>query len=213
MNHPGDRSLETGDMMVLREVTTSEIHGVIVMDISGSMEENSRIEAARRACLALLHAIKRDNPNNRVDIISMSTRAEPVSLKKVMTLEPRGFTNMQQALALSRSILRSSRADKKLLFIITDGLPEAYIDEEGRAFAGDLDVSMELALGEAAPLLSIPDLSFTLFLLEPEDRIFVEAARRIVNAGGGGLIVADPNDLAGKVLSRYEADGKILEGI
>jgi len=213
MNHPGDRSLETGDMIVLREVTTSEIHGVIVMDISGSMEENSRIEAARRACLALLHAIKRDNPNNRVDIISMSTRAEPVSLKKVMTLEPRGFTNMQQALALSRSILRSSRADKKLLFIITDGLPEAYIDEEGRAFAGDLDVSMELALGEAAPLLSIPDLSFTLFLLEPEDRIFVEAARRIVNAGGGGLIVADPNDLAGKVLSRYEADGKILEGI
>ncbi len=104
-NHPKDRVIDTNDMVVLREVTTTEVHGVIIVDTSGSMEENSRLEAAKRSVLALTQAIKRENPRNRVDLISMSTKAIPISLKEVMVLEPKGFTNHHEALVLATNIL------------------------------------------------------------------------------------------------------------
>jgi Mg-chelatase subunit ChlD len=213
MNHPGDRELDHHDMTVLREVATSEILCLIIMDISGSMEENMRMEAARRSVLALTQAIKRDNPRNRVDIIALSTNARPISLKEVMTIEPKGFTNHQEALAMARSIFESSRADRNMLFLITDGLPEAYTDENGKAVAGDLDMAMELALKESSNLLRFSNLTFNIFLLEPEDEDFVRSARRIAQEGDGVIITADPRQLADKMMDSYQGDRRILEGI
>ncbi len=213
LNHPDDRHIDHHDMTVYREVTTSEMHGVIIMDISGSMEENMRIEAAKRSVLALTQAIKRDNPRNRVDLISLSTRAVPLSLRDVMTIEPRGFTNHQEAIGLARAIFDRSRADKFLLFLITDGLPEAYTNEKGEAVAGDLDRSMELALKEASGLIRYPDLVFNIFLLEPEDETFVSSARKIAKEGSGRVIVADPKQLASRVLGTYDDGTSILGGV
>jgi uncharacterized protein with von Willebrand factor type A (vWA) domain len=213
INHPGDRTIDPHDITVLREVTTSEMHAVIIMDVSGSMEENFRMEAAKRSVLALTQAVKRDNPKNRVDLISLSTRAKPMSLRDVMTVEPRGFTNHQEALGLARTIFDRSRADKKLLFLITDGLPEAYISPSGEAVAGDLEKAMDMAISEASGLLRYPDLVFNIFLLEPEDDAFVSSARRIAKEGGGDVIVADPKQLASRVLGTYEDGTAILGGV
>jgi uncharacterized protein with von Willebrand factor type A (vWA) domain len=212
-NHPGDRSIEPFDIVVHREVTTSELHGVIMVDVSGSMEENLRIEAAKRSVLALSQAIKRENPRNKVDIISVSTRARPVTLKEVMSLEPHGFTNHQEGFAMARSLFEGSRTDKHLLFLITDGLPEAYLNVGGEPVAGELKKAMELTLVEVESLRRVHDLSFEIFLLEPEDETFVSAARRIARSGDGNLIVADPQELAYKVIGEYASTGRVLEGI
>lgn len=213
IRHPGDRTIDHDDMMILREVTTSELHGVIIMDISGSMDENMRIDAAKRSVLALTQAIKRENPRNRVDIISLSTRAKPISLKEVMAIEPKGFTNHQEAISMARSILASSRADKKILFMITDGLPEAYINEEGEPVAGDFDTAMRKALIESSALLRLKDLTFDIFLLEPENEDFINSAKMIAKEGGGKIIVADPNKLAYQVMGTYEKSSLVLEGV
>jgi uncharacterized protein with von Willebrand factor type A (vWA) domain len=177
------------------------------------MEENYRLEAAKRSVLALTQAIKRDNPRNRVDLISMSTRAKPVSLKEVMELEPRGFTNHQEAISLAGTILDNSRADRNLLFLITDGLPEAYTDEQNNAVAGDMERSMEHALREASRLLRFRDLVFNIFLLEPEDGTYVTAARRIAKEGEGRVIVADPNELASRILGTFDDGVDLLGGV
>ncbi|MFW3146708.1 MAG: VWA domain-containing protein [Thermoplasmatota archaeon] len=213
MNHPGDRSIDNFDVIVHREVTTSELHCVIIVDVSGSMEENMRLDAAKRSVLALSQAVKRDNPRNKVDIIKVSTRAAPISLKELLSLEPRGFTNHQEALSMARSILEASRSDRHLLFLITDGLPEAYINENGEPMAGDLDRAMELTLVEAGALLRIPNLAFEIFLLEPRDEAYTTAARRIAKAGDGNLIVADPQELAFRVLGEFMSSDRKLEGI
>ncbi|MEA3558770.1 MAG: VWA domain-containing protein [Candidatus Thermoplasmatota archaeon] len=213
MNHPGNRHIETSDIIVNREVTTSELHAVILVDVSGSMEENMRLEAAKRSVLALSQAIKRENPRNKVDIVKVSTRASPVSLKDVLGLEPRGFTNHQEALSIARKVLEGSRSERNLLFLITDGLPEAYIDEQGRAVAGDLETAMELTLKEASSLNRIENLTFQVFLLEPEDEIFTGAARKMARAGYGDVIVADPKELAYKVIGEYLSTAKGLEGV
>ncbi len=105
------------------------------------------------------------------------------------------------------------RADRLLLFLITDGLPEAYTDEKGTVVAGDLERSMELALIQASRLLRYRDLTFNIFLLEPEDETFVNAARRIAKEGEGRVIVADPNELASRVLGTYDDGTNVLGGV
>jgi len=213
INHPKDRGLEPGDMMVLREVSTSEVHASILVDISGSMEENSRLEAAKRAVLALTQAIRRDNPRNRTDIISVSTRARPVTLKEVMSMEARGFTNFQEGFHLARTFLEASRSDRKLLFVITDGLPEAYIGPDGKPVAGDLAMAMDLSLTELRKFRRMSDLTFITFLLEPRDQTFVGAAKRLAKEGGGGVIVADPLKLGAELLKGYYSSGPVMSGI
>ncbi|MGA1872332.1 MAG: VWA domain-containing protein [Thermoplasmatota archaeon] len=213
VNHPGDPSIEPFDVVVHREITTSELHCVILVDVSGSMEENMRLEAAKRSVLALSQAVKRENPRNKVDMISVSTRAKPVTLKEVMSLEPHGFTNHQEGFALARAILEGSRSDRHMIFLITDGLPEAYTDVSGEPVAGDLVMSMDLALAEVNALKRIPDLHFEMFLLEPEDERFISAAKRIARAGDGNVIVADPQELAYKVIGEFMSTGRPLEGI
>ncbi|MFO8052212.1 MAG: VWA domain-containing protein [Thermoplasmatota archaeon] len=212
-NHPDDRHMERSDIVVNREVTTSELHGVLLVDVSGSMEENMRLEAAKRSVLALTQALKRENPRNKVDIIQVSTRASPVSLKEVLGLEPRGFTNHQEGLAMARKLLEGSRYDRNLLFMITDGLPEAYVDDQGQAVAGDLEKAMELTLEEASRFNRVQNLTFQIFLLEPKDDMFVTSARKIARAGSGDLIVADPKELAYKVIGEYMDTAGNLEGI
>jgi Mg-chelatase subunit ChlD len=213
INHPGDRGLYDSDIVVMREVSTSELHAVILVDISGSMEENGRLEAAKRAALALVQAVKRDNPRNLVDIISVSTRARPVTLREVMRMEPHGFTNMQEAFALAQGLMASSRSDRRLVFLVTDGMPEAYTGLDGNPVAGDLAKAMDLALSEAERLGRLEGMSFVMFLLEPKDPAYLKAARRIADAGSGSVITADPQQLATQMLGSYYGSGGVMSGI
>ena len=102
---------------------------------------------------------------------------------------------------------------ENMLFIITDGLPEAYTNDKGIAVAGDLERSMELALEESSKLLRYSGLSFNIFLLEPEDEDFIESARKMAKAGGGNVVTADPRELADRVLGSYQGIENKLEGI
>ena len=213
VNHPADRSIHSDDMVVYREVRTSEIHAVLLVDVSGSMEENNRLEAAKRAVLALSSALRRDNPRNKVDIISVSTRANVIGLKEVMEMEPKGFTNVSEAIALSRALFDSSRSDRHILFLITDGLPEAYTPIGENPVAGDLEEAMNRTLAEVQGLYRVQDLSFNIFLLEPEDERYVRSAKRIAEEGGGRVMVADPSKLAEKMLISYRSFGDMLPGI
>lgn len=212
-NHPGDRTIDSSDMVVYREVRTSDVHGILLMDISGSMEENHRLEAAKRAVLALTSALKRENPKNKVDIVSVSTRAKPVTLQEVMEVQPRGFTNLAEAFAVAKSLFHSSRSDRHLLFLITDGLPEAYTPPGGKPVAGDMEKAMEMTLSEVKGLNRFSDLSFNIFLLEPGDEKYVNAARKIAREGFGKVIVADPGELARKMLGSYRSEGRQLSGV
>ena len=183
------------------------------MDISGSMEENHRLEAAKRAVLALTRALKRENPKNKVDIVSVSTRAKPVTLREVMEVQPRGFTNLAEAFSVAKSLFHSSRSDRHLLFLITDGLPEAYTPPGGKPVAGDMEKAMEMTLSEVRGLNRFSDLSFNIFLLEPGDEKYVNAARKIAKEGFGKVVVADPGELARKMLGSYRSEGRQLSGI
>lgn len=203
ISHPGHRHIEDEDIIVNREVSSERSHIVLMFDKSSSMEENNRILAAKKAVLALFKAAKRANPRNVVDIATFDTRVNLTDLDELWASNPSGFTNTGEAIRVARNIIGPSRADKKMIYLITDGLPEAFTTKEGKARAGDRRTSLEYALQEAAQLSRLRDQRLVVLLLEPEDDRYVDAATQIAKKAVGSLIVTDPKHLAGEMLVDY----------
>ncbi len=200
--YPHSRHIYDENIYVYEEEKGSWQHVVLAFDKSGSMAENSRMEAAKRAVLALYKAVKNSNPDNVIDLVSFDTRVKVMDLLEVWSAEPTGFTNTGEALRVSDQLLRNSRTAKKSIYLITDGLPEAYSADE-REYAGDFDKSMEYALEHAAHLRKIPTLKFTIILLEVKDKRFIEAAEKISKVLDGTIIMTNPEKLASELLIEY----------
>ncbi|MBM4248383.1 MAG: VWA domain-containing protein [Euryarchaeota archaeon] len=204
LSHPRSRHLTEDDVRVNRELTGSTLHVVLVFDKSSSMAENRRIQAAKKAVLALYKAVKRRDRRNIVDLVGFDTEVRPMDLVQVWESRPAGFTNTGEALRVARTLVEKSSADLKIIYLITDGFPEAYT-ENGRGVAGDNPRSLAFALGEAAGLSRLRNVRLVHILLEPREKIFVEAAQQIAGAAHGKLITTDPARLAADMLVDYSA--------
>jgi len=202
LSHPKDRHLTEEDVRVNRELTGSTLHVVLVFDKSSSMDENRRIQAAKKAVLALFKAVKRKDRRNLVDLVGFDTEVRPMDLVQVWESRPAGFTNTGEALKVARELVEKSSQDLKIIYLITDGFPEAYT-ENGRGVAGDNARSLAFALVEAAGLSRVRNVRLVHILLEPREKVFVEAAEKIVAAARGKLITTDPNRLAADMLMDY----------
>jgi uncharacterized protein with von Willebrand factor type A (vWA) domain len=203
ISHPGHRHIEDEDVLINREVSSERSHIILMFDKSSSMEENQRILAAKKAVLALYKAAKRANPRNIVDMATFDTRVNVTDLDGLWSSDPSGFTNTGEAIKVARQLIGPSRADKKMIYLITDGLPEAYTTSEGRPKAGDRKKSLDYAIEQASALSRIRDQRLIVLLLEPEADMYVEAATAIAKKAAGSLIVTDPKHLAGEMLVDY----------
>jgi uncharacterized protein with von Willebrand factor type A (vWA) domain len=117
---------------------------------------------------------------------------------------PSGFTNTSEALGTAYTLIKNSKADNKLIYLITDGLPEAYTDPRtGEPRAGDLDKSLNLAVTQAKKYKKIDRLKLIIILLEPKDKLYTDAAKTIAQAATGSVIVTDPKELATEMLTNY----------
>lgn len=201
--HPKVRHLTEDDVVVYREERTGVLHVVVIVDTSGSMEENGRMEAAKRAALALHHAVKSQNPRNKVDILLMDTSVRKVGLRDVWETEPRGFTNTGAALRLARGL--AQRQGRTLVYLITDGLPEAYT-KDGEDVAGHPKKAMEYAKAQARELVRERGFAgFVMLLLEPETEMYVKAAEELAKEANGRVVPVDPNELARTLLRQFDA--------
>jgi uncharacterized protein with von Willebrand factor type A (vWA) domain len=146
--------------------------------------------------------VKHQDNRNDVDLVTFDTRVRVMDLYQVWHTEPSGFTNTSAALDAAGEILSRSRADRKLIYLITDGLPEAYT-LRGEPRAGNPEKSLEAAVNSASRLRAVEGLRLTIILLEPEKRMYIDATKRIAEAGGGSIITTDPGNLAPQLLIDY----------
>ena len=200
--HPQSRRIFDENIYVYEEEKGSWQHVVLAFDKSGSMAENQRMEAAKRAVLALYKAVKNSNPNNVIDLVSFDTTVKVMDLMDVWTSEPTGFTNTGEALKVAARLLKDTKTSKKSIYLITDGLPEAYSAND-REYAGDFEKSMEYALTYARELKKIPTLKFTIILLEVKDKKYIDAAKQISDVLKGSIILTNPRKLASELLIEY----------
>jgi Mg-chelatase subunit ChlD len=204
VTHPGHRHIEDTDIITHREMRSSLSHVILIFDKSGSMEENNRIQAAKKAVLALYKAIKHRNSQNIVDFIAFDSTVQVMDLLSAWRSSPSGFTNTAEALSTAHQLIKDSVADRKLIYLITDGLPEAYTDpRSGEPRAGNLEKSLSFAVKAANKFKKIFGLKLTIILLEPKEEVYTEAAGTIAKAAGGSVMVTDPHDLAAEMLMNY----------
>jgi len=197
--HPHVRHLLEEDVLVYRERRASLVHVVLILDKSLSMEENDRMAAAKRAVLALYWGTKSRAPQNRIDVLLMDTSVVRANLGQAWEAKPGGFTNTGRALEAARALLMESRATRKFLFLVTDGLPEA-LTIEGKDVAGKPEEAMAYAVRQAERLRDVKGLSTTIVLLEPRDALFVKAGETLAKRARGKVVKVTPSELTRSLL-------------
>ena len=199
----GLRHIDESTSYIYREVTSERVHVVLAFDRSGSMEESGKLDAAKKALLALYVAIRRRHPDATIDLLAFDNDVRVMDLVELWECPAGAFTNTAEALRAAHLLLRSSRATRRELYLITDGLPEAYTGDDGRVRSGQLDVAMEHALERARELATISPLRSTMILLKSEHPEYEAAARAIARTIGGDLVVTDPGHLGVELLVRW----------
>jgi len=199
----GSKHIDESTSYVFREITSERVHVVLAFDRSGSMSEEGKLEAAKKALLALYVAIRRRYPDATVDVLAFDNDVQVLDLVELWECRAGAFTNTAEALRAAHLLLRSSRATRKELYLITDGLPEAYSDEDGRVRSGQLDVAMEHALERARELSTVSSLKSTVLLLKSVHPEYEPAARAIARTLRGEMVVTDPTHLGVELLVRW----------
>lgn len=199
----GLRHLDERTSYVFREITSESVHVVLAFDKSGSMSEGEKLPAAKKALLALYVAIRKRYPDATIDVVAFDNDVRVLDLLQLWECAPGAFTNTSEALRTAHLLLRASRATRKEVYVVTDGLPEAYTAPDGRVRSGNLETAMEQALGRALELATIPGLRFSMLLIRSEHPEYEIAARRITRTLGGDLIVTDPKQLGVELLVRW----------
>lgn len=204
-NHPHIRHLFEEDVLVYREQRALRTHIIIVVDQSLSMSENDRIVAAKRAALALYYQTRRKGAQHRIDFILMETSVRRASLAEVWDAQPRGFTNVGRALRVAHELFLKERANRRLLFVVTDGLPEA-MTVDGKDVAAKPEEALAYALRAADRLRRLSGLTCSLVLLEARDPLFVAAAEKIAKRVRGRVTKIEPQELAKSLLVQVRQD-------
>jgi uncharacterized protein with von Willebrand factor type A (vWA) domain len=199
----GLRHIDESTSFVYREVTSERVHVVLAFDRSGSMAEGEKLPAAKKALLALYVAVRKRHPDATIDVVAFDNRVDLLDLVELWECQPGAFTNTAEALRTAFLLLRASRASRREVYLVTDGLPEAYTDAEGAVRSGNLPAAMEAALARARELATVRPLKFSLVLIRSEHPEYEVAAREIAKTLEGTLVVTDPNRLGVELLVRW----------
>ena len=199
----GQRHIDESTSYVYREVTSERVHVVLAFDRSGSMAESGKLDAAKKALLALYVAIRRRHPDATIDLLAFDNEVAVLDLVTLWECAAGSFTNTAEALRATHLLLQSSRANRREFYLITDGLPEAYTGEDGKVHSGQLDVAMEQTLARAGELATVRLLRTTVVLLKSAHPEYETAARTIARTLGGELVVTDPARLGVELLVRW----------
>lgn len=202
--HPHVRHLFDEDVLVHREVRSTSAHVVVVIDTSGSMEEAGRLDAAKRVALVLHRAVRLRRDDARIDLLQMETSVRRIDLAACWNAQPGGFTNFAAALREARRLLETTMADRRIVYVITDGLPEARPLPDGTDKADNPGSCIPPALEEARRLRRSGPVRLVLYQLESRDARFVDAAKRIASAAGGRTEFLDPQDLLRHLVVDYQ---------
>jgi len=199
----GQRHIDESTSYVYREITSERVHVVLAFDRSGSMDESGKLDAAKKALLALYVAIRRRHPDATIDLLAFDNEVAVLDLVTLWECKAGSFTNTAEALRATHLLLQSSRANRREFYLITDGLPEAYTGEDGMVHSGQLDLAMEQALARAGELSTVRPLRTTVVLLKSAHPEYETAARTIARTLGGELVVTDPGRLGVELLVRW----------
>lgn len=179
---------------------------VFVLDRSGSMAENGKMDQARKA---LKHCVERLSPQDRFGIVDFGTGVESMEsrllagtpenrargVRYIDAIEPSGGTNIEGGLREGLGLLGRAEGRVPMIFFITDGVPTA----------GQTDVAQLLRIaGDANSALRA-----RLFSFGVGSDVNTLLLDKLAEGNGGARDYVGPGEeIEGKVSSLY---GKIAK--
>ncbi len=220
------------DLSIHRTRNTPSCATAVLMDMSGSMLYGGQYIQCKRLALALDGLIRAEYPGDFVCFIEMFTFARerrlaevPAMLPKPVTIHhpvvrlradmsdpnlsevgvPQHFTNIQHALFLARTLLRTRPTPNRQVLLITDGLPTAHFEGKNLFMLYPPDQRTEEATMREARLCGSEGITINLFILpswsqSSED---VRFAHAVAQATGGRALFTGGKDLDRFVLWDY----------
>lgn len=200
--------LQPEDFVVYKAERTLRCSTALLLDMSWSMSWGGKFESAKKVALALYHLISTHFPNDSLYIVGFFTVATELKPSELPTAELNigdPFTNMQDALRLSRELLMKDANTEKQIILITDGQPTAYF-RDGRLHVewpvmGMSPNAMEETMKEVE---KITKNKITLNVFMIEDNPYVEKfVEDIVRVNRGRTFFTTPETLSRYVLMDF----------
>ncbi len=189
------------DFEVERSEHLSGASTVLAVDLSLSMPMRDNFLAAKKVAISLQALIASRYPRDYLGLVGFSATARVVAPHELPELswDFAYGTNLQHALALSRSLLRH-RSGAKQVIVVTDGEPTAHVGEDGDVLF-DYPTTPETLAATLAEVARCTRAGITIntFVLDAtgELRAFVEKMTRV---NRGRAFFTTPDELGAYVL-------------
>ena len=200
--------LSADDMTIFDREETARMAMVLAIDRSRSMGERGYLLAAKRLALSLTALVHTRFPRDRLDLLTFSRGAEPVSATALASLQWERYavgTNIHDALLAGRRKLAGASGLQRVLVMITDGEPTAYRDRSGAVHYSEPPSAEALAMTYAAARQLKRDQVLLVLALLTQDRQSIGFAEEMVHHADGRLIPAEPGDLTVAMLTGYSS--------
>jgi uncharacterized protein with von Willebrand factor type A (vWA) domain len=191
---PADLRLR--DLRVYESRGRAHLHLGIIVDESGSMNRDGKVEAALEAALALSELMRRWFPDDRLTLLAFSEevrRIAPWQLPRISV--PMKFTDMRSALRAFR-VESGREAGDRQAYLITDSAP----NHEDGAFIG-FEAALRGVLREARRYRE-EGITLNILMLD-EDEELREMARALAKESLGRVFFTTPRDLGEAVVEDF----------
>lgn len=188
-------TLEPQDFEVLQLMHQTRVCAGVIIDQSGSMQADSKIEAAMEASLALSELMMR-NPKDELRVFIFSAKVEEIRPWDIVNVTMgKGSTDIRMALSTFRKATVCSKGDKQA-YLITDAEPNtldgAYVGFE-KAVA---EVVQEAVRCRAAGI------TLNIIMLDQRPALR-EFARILAQKNVGRILFASPGKLGAVMVEDY----------
>jgi Ca-activated chloride channel family protein len=196
---PNKLGLKPVDLHVFQSIPESRFCFLILIDASGSMQRDGKIEAAVETAMFLYWLAKR--PMDRIRMFFFSETMQEVHPSGMMKTEGLGdTTDISFALRACRRYLFQEKGDRQV-YLMTDGAPNT---ESGK-YVG-FKVAKKGFLNEAIHLRQ-NRITLNTILLEKEPKL-MELAREIAKNNLGRVFFSNPEDLTDIAIEDFFVLGK-----
>lgn len=121
--------LSPADFEIYQEHRTAECSNVLMLDLSYTMAQNKKLQAAKKVILALDSLIRTKFPKDTLHIIGFATYARELTTEELPYVNlslGNPFTNIQDGLRLAEQLMSRDHGKNRQIILITDGEPTAF---------------------------------------------------------------------------------------
>lgn len=185
------------DFEVYSERRSADCSTVLLLDLSHTMSQNGKLQAAKKVVLALDSLIRTRFPRDTLHIVGFATYARELSPEDLphVAIDPGNpFTNIQDGLRLAEELLSRERGRNRQVLLITDGEPSAFCrgDQLCVSYPPTEETFVE-TLKEAARLTR-KGVAINTFMLDDRPRL-IQFVERLTALNKGRAFFSTPQKL------------------